>query len=71
MLAFFMCCCRPESAFLETISYFPMVYWMIGSIEKYVLRPCCITLFTKLKTKWKRVFHSITIDFSSFHIPSS
>jgi len=27
-------CCRPESAFLETISYFPMVYWMIGSIEK-------------------------------------
>jgi len=42
-------CCRPESAFLETISYFPMVYWMIGSIEKYLLHPRCVTLST-LKT---------------------
>ena len=30
--------CRPDTMFLETISYFPLVYWMLGSITRYM---CC------------------------------
>lgn len=32
---------RPEIAFLDTISNFPLVYWMLGSIDWLVPYPYC------------------------------
>lgn len=28
---------RPDIAFLDAISYFPLVYWMLGSIDRWVI----------------------------------
>lgn len=31
---------RPDIAFLDSIAYFPLVYWMLGSIDSYVFAFC-------------------------------
>lgn len=42
---------RPNSAFIDAISWFPMIYWMQGSIDKYAansitkLRKVCNIMF--------------------------
>ena len=49
--------CRPDHHFLEAICCFPMVYFMVGSIDKYV----CLNLYYYYLLSFNNIIATITI----------